>query len=311
MIEFRPIAEDELPAYRLQVSITFRGRSPTPEEMARWPDIDLGRTLGAFDGTALVAGARTEPFRLTVPGGHVAVGGIAGVSVLPTHRRRGILTELMTKQLGQMRTGGESVAALYASEGAIYGRFGFGVATYESHLRVAQHRNAFRSPVSTAGLRLVSPAEAVEAVAGIAAACTDVMPGAIYRPARWWRLATTVPPPGAAEWQAVLRAEGDGFALYEPNIDFSLPTLDGGLLRVVSLFASRAAAYAALWRHCLDVDLIDEVLAAGRPIDEPLRHLLADPRALETRVWDGLWVRLVDVEAALDARGYATSGRWR
>lgn len=309
MMEIRPITEDELAVYRAHVGVAFRGRSPAPDEMARWPDVDLERTVGAFEGGALVAAAQAEPFRLTVPGGRVAAGGIAGVMVLPTHRRRGILTELVRRQLAEIRARGEPVAALYTSEGAIYGRFGFGVATYESRQRVARHRSAFRSPVSTAGLRLAALPEAAEAMAGIAAAATDAQPGSVNRPAGWWRWLAASPPPGGPEWQVVLRAEGDGFALYEPRIDFSVPTLDGGSLRVVHLFAGTPAAYAALWRYCLDVDLMDEVVATRRPVDEPVRHLLADPRALETQVWDGLWIRLVDAEAALNARGYPASGR--
>jgi predicted acetyltransferase len=309
----RPVTGEELPGYLAQASLAFQSRPAPRQEIESFgATVELDRTLGVFEDRTLVGTAGIHSFRMAVPGGHVPAAGVAGVTVLPTHRRRGVLTDIMRRQLGDVRDRGEPVALLYASEGAIYGRFGFGVATCESELRVARHRNAFRAPASLDGLRLARLPDALDQVTGIVAAATDRVPGAVTRSPAWWRwLAESARPADAAQLELVLRAQGDGFALYERDVDFALPSLHGGSLRVLGLFASSAEGYAALWRYCLDVDLIDEVVAANRPVDEPLRHLLADPRAVETRVWDGLWLRLVDVDAALAGRAYAGDGALR
>jgi predicted acetyltransferase len=312
MTTVRPIMPDELAAHLTLRAVAFNGRAPSADEVeARRRTTDLARCLGAFDDGRLVGTAAAEAFPLTVPGGRVGAAGILGVTVLPTHRRRGILTELLRRLVADSRERGEPLALLYASEGGIYGRFGFGAATYECDVRVARRRGAFRRPVGGAGLRLLPPAGAADLMARIAAKAAAAQPGSVSRPPAWWRwLAEQPPPAGRGDPQVVVREQEDGFAMYGLDMArFSLPGLDGGTLRLAWLLALGPEAHAALWRHCLDVDLVDEVVARHRPVDEPLRHLLADPRAVESRVWDGLWARLVDVEAALNGRAYGEPGR--
>lgn len=311
MTTLRAIAEADLPAFVDQVARTFNGSAlaaADAEHAGR--AIEVGRALGVFEGGDLVATAGAESLRLSVPGGSVPAAGIGHVSVLPTHRRQGILTEMMRRLIADARARGEPLAALYASEGGIYGRFGFGVATYEAHLRLRRARSGFRSPADVGGLRLVEPPRAADTMARIAGAVTDGQPGAVSRGREWWRHQAAAPrQPGQPEWQVVLRVQQDGFAMYRSHVQFQVPTLEGGSLQVGPLFAISPEAYAALWRYCLDVDLMDEVTARHRSVDEPLRHLLADPRAMECTAWDGLWLRLVDVEAALRARRYARAER--
>jgi predicted acetyltransferase len=303
----RPVEDEELLAYFTQAARAFSGTVPPPDEVAlRASILERDRTLGVFEDGRLVGTAATESVLLTVPGaGQVRAAGLARISVLPTHRRRGILGAIMRRQLDDARERGEPVAALVASEGAIYGRYGFGVATYDCKARIAHHRGHFRTRPSLDGLRLEEFGEALEAMLGVVDRVTPTIVGAVRRSDAWWRWAASSPPPGDRPWEVVLRAEGDGFAAYERIRTSTLPTLDGGELAVHWLLAETPAAYAALWRYCLDVDLMDEVRAEHRSADEPLRHLLADPRALETTVWDGLWVRLVEAEAALGSRSYA------
>jgi predicted acetyltransferase len=306
MRTLRPLTADELPGFLTRTTQAFTGIPPPADAVAaRAPSIELDRTLAAFEDGLLVGGARAESMTLTVPGGRVAACGIAGIAVVPTHRRRGILTDLMRRQLADVRERGEPAAVLFTSEGPIYGRYGFGVATYEADARVARHRGAFREPVDLAGLRQAGFTDAIDEMLAIVDRVVPGLPGAVRRPDAWWRYAAASPPPDGIPWEVVLRAEGDGFVVYERHLDRSIPSLEGGSLRVNWLFAETPAAYAALWRHCLDVDLMDEVRSRHRSVDEPLRHVLADPRALESTVWDGLWLRLVDVEAALGARTYA------
>jgi predicted acetyltransferase len=307
----RPVTPEELPGYLAQAGLAFDSE-PVPRELleARVAVIERERTLGVFEDGAMVGTAGIESARLAVPGGGLPAAAIGRITVAPTHRRRGILTDVMRRQLLDVRERGEPVAALFASEGGIYGRFGFGVATYESHLRIARRRNAFRGAADLAGLRLVSLAEVLETVLAVVDRTVEAQPGAIRRPDalfQYWAAQA----PGGGEAQVVVRAERDGFVVYGRDIQFSIPSLDGGSLRVIWLLADNPQAYAALWRYCLDVDLMEEVVAPVRSVDEPLRHLLADPRALETRVWDGLWLRLVDVERALAGRAYAAGGRVR
>jgi predicted acetyltransferase len=301
----RPVTAEELPAVLGLMMLAFRAEaSPAARAEARAASMDPSHTLGVFEDGRPVATARSEPLPLTVPGGRLPAAGVSQVAVLPTHRRQGILREIVRRQLDDARAAGQAVAVLFASEGAIYGRYGFGVATYEAHVRVARRRNAFRTPASVAGLRLAGFAEAVDEMLAIVDRVVPSVPGALRRPDGWWRHAAASPPPGGVPWEVVLRAEGDGFVAYDRALDFAIPSLDGGSLRVHWLFAETPEAHAALWRYCLDVDLMDEVTAWARPVDEPLRHLLADPRGLESSVWDALWLRLVDAEAALGGRTY-------
>ncbi|HKF75180.1 MAG TPA: GNAT family N-acetyltransferase [Candidatus Dormibacteraeota bacterium] len=311
MKTLRPLAEHELPAFLDQVARSFSGSRWPPEDVQRVVQaIELERAIGVFEDGTLVATAAAQSMQLTVPGGSAPAVGIGRVSVLPTHRRQGLLTEMMRHLVAEARDRGEPLAALFSSEGGIYGRFGFGVATYEADVRVQRARSAFRSRAEGTGLRLVQPVEAADTLARIAGAVTDGQPGAVRRGREWWRFQAAAPQqPGEPEWQVVVRAQQDGFVVYRTHGHLRPPALEGGSLEVGPLFAVSPQAYAALWRYCLDVDLMDEVTARHRSVDEPLRHLLADPRAMECTAWDGLWLRLVDVEAALRARRYARADR--
>lgn len=310
MIELRPITEEELPAFDLLRGRAFRGRAPTQVRAAADLPADyLPRTLGAFEDGRLVATSRAFGAPLTLPGlRQIQAGAISSIAVLPTHRRRGLLRQIMRRLLDDMRERGEAVSLLYASEGAIYGRYGYGIGTYQSHLNVARSQGGFLQTAPTDGLRMVEPLAAVDHLAGIAAATTEARPGAVTADAERWRDIIEGHPVAAPDLQVVVRAEGDGFAAYQGDVDFNLTSLTGGTVRVHHLFAHNRDAYAALWRHCLDVDLMNEVEALGRAPDEPLRHLLADPRALHEVVLDGVWVRLVDLRAALAGRAYAGDG---
>ena len=304
----RPSA-DELPAFAAQVAAAFSGMQPSEEEIeARLRVWEPDRMLGAFEDGWLVATAATISLPLTLPGGcRVRAAGISRVTVIPTHRRRGLLTEMLRHQVDDAREQGEPVAILFASEGAIYGRFGFGVATLQADLRIARGRSAFRERVDVSSLRLVERRRVAGRLQRIAAEAAAAQPGAVERSSAWWRwVAEASSERSAAETEVVVRDEDDGFVAYQRRIE---PPEWRGSLDVLLLMALSPAAHAALWRYCLDVDLMDEVTARGRPADEPLRFLLADPRAMECSVSDGLWLRLLDVEAALNVRSYADDGR--
>ena len=303
MTEIRPFHPDELVAAHAALELAF-GSDPNEAER----DLDLtvlpaGNTLGGFDGDAIVATAGWYDLPMTVPGGTVDVAGVTWVSVAPTHRRRGLVRQLMTRQLTDLHEAGRPVAALWASEAAIYQRFGYGTGSWQVSLDVAAGA-AFVRPVDVAGLSIVSPSEAAlrpafeQQLAG--------RPGWWGRTSPWWarRLAD---PEHRREGMASLRAvvDGDrGYALYRTKNQWGSVGPDG-VVSVVEVVGDPESE-ARLWRFLLDQDLMRHVRAWGQPVDTPLLQLLAEPRSAGARVSDALWVRLVDVGEALSRRSYVT-----
>lgn len=315
MIDFRSITPDELSAFLRQLRRAFGWDPDGPEELeAIRPIFDLDRTLAGFEAGRMVATAHSFAVPLTVPGRRVvSCAGVSAVSVLATHRRRGLLTEMMRRQLSDLRARGEPVAALWASEGGIYRRFGYGVATYAADMRVRRESSEFRVPVVLSGLRYEEPAAACEEVVRLVESQAPDHPGLVQLSTAWWQLVLSGAWPRRPGELLLVLHDGaggpDGFAAYRKTA--RAEDGSGGRLRVECLLAANQRAYAALWRHCLDMDLMEEVLAPDRSPDEPVRQLLEDPRALRLEVGDGLWLRLVDVPRALTARGYRRQGRLR
>jgi len=294
----------------------FGSPLPTDEELAASREItEFDRTLAVFDGPEIVATAGIFSYVMTVPGGALPCGGVTRVSVLSTHRRRGLLTAMMRRQLDDMHERGEPLAALYASEAPIYGRFGYGLATYQAELEIARSHAAFaRTSPDTGRLSMVDVPTAIPAFTRVWERARGNQPGMLALDERWIRnqLADLeINRGGASPHYRVLYQGNDkpsGFALYRIKMDWDASG-PNGTLRLEMLIAATTEAYAALWRHILDVDLIARVSAEMRPVDELLRFLLADSRQPKTRVEDGIWLRLVDVATALAGRRYAVEGR--
>ena len=269
-----------------------------------------------FDGRQVVGTAGIFSYQMAVPGGEsLACGGVTRVGVAATHRRRGLLTAMMRRQIDDMHERGEPLAALYASEAPIYGRFGYGLATYMAEIEIQRSQATFLKARSSRGrVVMVDVAAAVDAFTQVWSQVQPTQPGMLTLDARWWRnqLADleTSRQGFSPHYRVVYEVEGKlaGFALYRIKMDWDA-TGPIGVLRVGHLIAATADAYAALWRYLLEVDLIARVTAEARPVDEPLRFLLADSRQPKTGIDDGIWLRLVDVPAALAGRRYATQGR--
>ncbi|MBB4936422.1 putative acetyltransferase [Streptosporangium album] len=275
---------------------------------------EFDRSLGAFEDDLLVGVTAVCSFTMTVPGGPIPVGGVTAVGVLPSHRRRGILSALMTRQLNDLHERGEAVAALYASEAAIYGRFGYGRAADNLFFDIPTRGSTFApsAPVDPAlRLRVVRPAEARATFEKIFEAALDGRPGLYARtPARWdGVLSDHEADQGSAGPLRAVVVEDDGgprgYALFRIKPGVTAHDVPDSELRLKELFGLDPAAYALLWRHLLDRDLVARVRAAQRPADDPLIHLLAEPRRLNAGWLDDLWVRIVDVERALPARRYS------
>jgi len=294
----------------------FGSPLPTDEELAASREItEFDRTLAVFDGPEIVATAGIFSYVMTVPGGALPCGGVTRVSVLSTHRRRGLLTAMMRRQLDDMHERGEPLAALYASEAPIYGRFGYGLATYQAALEIARSHAAFATTVYGRGrLSMADLATAISAFTRVWEDARGNQPGMLALDERWIRTQMAdleVSRAGASpQYRVLYETDGkpSGFAIYRIKMGWDAAGPNGEL-RLEMLVAATAEAYAALWRHVLDVDLIARVSAEMRPVEEPLRFLLADSRQPKTRVEDGIWLRLVDVAAALKGRRYSVEDR--
>jgi predicted acetyltransferase len=233
------------------------------------------------------------------------------VGVFPTHRRRGVLRAMMRAQLDQTRKLGEPVAYLWASEETIYGRFGYGLASLAGSFDLPRDRAAFVQPFEPRGrIRLVEPGEALELIAPVYDAVAAETPGMFTRTREWWEARVLADPEwrrgGAGELQrAVVEMDGriEGYALYRLQLSFEAGVATGST-NVVEAMGTSPEATRDIWRFLLDIDWMRSIKAGLLPVDHPLFFLLAEPRRLGFRVGDALWVRLVDVEAALAARAY-------
>jgi predicted acetyltransferase len=312
------------------------GRSAPTEEQAESLGrvLPFERVLAARDGARVVGGASSFPFELAIPGGRLRAAGVTTVAVMPTHRRRGVLQAMMRTQLDACRERGEYVAYLLAMEDTIYGRFGYGMALLSGEIEIPRERTAYRDVLAPAGqLGLVPLGEAEALVAPIYERVMATTPGMFGRTTEWWQARVLGDPlwrrGGMGELQcAILEMDGRpaGYALYRVNFGTERGVSTGAVFVAEAMGDSPVATHA-VWRFLLDFDWMARVRAGLLPIDHPLFLLLAEPRRLRFNLRDGLWVRLVDVGAALSARSYAAehtvmievrdafcpwnAGRWR
>ncbi len=314
-MELRAITEQEFRAYSGVLGDAF-GWDISDTDAEDWlKTFEFPRSLAAFDGPRLVGTAGAYSYRLTVPGGEVPAAGVSGVAVLPTHRRRGVLTALMRRQLDDVRERGEPVAILWASESIIYGRFGYGVASRSAQLEIARRHARLAGSLEPPGeVELVSKEEAAKLLPECYERIRPSVPGFLNRSPEWWEVLLT----DREDWRdghtanrfAVYRHgdEVSGYTRYRLKSAWeeAVPT---GRVRVEELVSAGPEAYQALWGYLFGLDLMETVAAPLRPAEEPLRWMLDDHRRLKVVARDGLWARLVDVAAALQRRRYQAEGR--
>ena len=312
-IEVRGIRPEEADDLIRAVSVGFGmhigERDLEIEHMVLEPE----RAVAARDGDRFVGGSSAVSWTVSAPGAIVPAAGITGVSVLPTHRRRGILTSMMRRLLDDLRER-EPVSTLWAAEGAIYGRFGYGMATVGAELSIERPYTAFRPGYASSGdIRLVTQEEAHKLISSIYDRVATETPGFPGRNDAWsryrWEIHDFFDDGFGKQYFFAVHegAEGpDGYVAYRIKTDWVGD--EAHTLQVEELVTTTPGAYADLWRYVFDVDLVKKVLAPVRQAREPLLHLLEDPNHLTVKLHDGLWIRLVRVAEALGARRYGAEG---
>jgi predicted acetyltransferase len=311
-LEMRPIVADELPAYKLTDQYGFGFRHEEEAELrTSWSDAELDRTVAVFEGDEIVGIGRNYSLELTVPGGAILpASGVSWIAVRPTHRRRGILRRMMQYLVEEGAQRGESLSMLTASEGGIYSRFGFGIASRTLSVELHTTALAFSAPVERGRIRLVEPEESLKIAPELFDRVRAQRNGAVSRPSIWW-----------CEWapndmmkrrfDVVYELDGrvEGFAMYSIDGTWTNGFSDK-TVAIQDLVAATPEAEAALWQYLCSIDLTDRVTHWHVPPDIELPFRLRDTRQMRTTsLRDWLWLRPVDVPAFLGARRYSTADR--
>jgi predicted acetyltransferase len=311
-IAVRPVEGTEIAAFVATFEAAWSADSDDEQRARIGEDLAGESLLGAYAGTELAGTAMSFPLELTVPGEvGLPMGGVSYVAVHPLRRRQGIMRALMRRQLDDLHARGVPVAGLGASQAGIYGRFGYGPATWDSSWRLGRGAARHLADMDKAGsLDLVDTATALDVFPGVHEQARRTQVGDVRTyPGRWRDLIGD----GRRRHvrQFVLCRDEAGLACGYASYRVERPARysEHGTVIVDHLIARTDAAYLTLWAYLADLDLTDCVIASGRPEHEPLRFALADSRQLVvTGVHDHLWIRLIDLPAALSGRRYAVDG---
>ena len=276
--------------------------------------VDIGRLHAAFEDEEIVGTAGVYPFRLTVPGNVVDAAGVTMVGVLPSHRRRGILRELMRVQMDDAREREESIAVLFASEESIYQRFGYGYAAKQGHIDIERDRASFLDDTGPVGrARMVPPEERVKVLPSIYDRVRRTRPGMYERSQSWWEAhslfdAEHVRQGASPLFCAVIEIDGapEAYATYRIRPKWAADTTPDYRVEVNEAIGTSPVAMREIWRYLFGIDLVERIRAYYLPADSPLLLMLDEPRRLRFSLSDSLWLRIVDIEGALEARSYET-----
>lgn len=314
-MEVRIIDEGDVDDFITVLENTFGFEAKEERRQEFLKQYELDRLFAVFDDDAMVATGGAFSFDLTVPGGSVPCAGTTLIAVLPTHRRRGVLTRMMTFHFDEVASRGEPVAALWASEAPIYGRFGYGVASHFFRTKVTHRRLDFPHPALGSGaVRLVDRPVAEQLFPGLYEKIRAVRPGFLTRtPARWEWVHFHDPPEwrdgGTPRRYAVYEEAGEalGYVGYRQreNWDEGLPA---NVVSMGPMHALTPAAEEGLWRYLGGIDLVGTIEAWNGDPASILPHIVSDARRVTRRISDGMWVRILDVPASLSARRYAVDG---
>ncbi|MET9832875.1 GNAT family N-acetyltransferase [Streptomyces sp. NPDC006385] len=322
-IDVRSITEADIPDWTRALNTGFlRTPDVSEQEVAdRASYIVPARTLGAFDAGRCVATFRSFPQELTVVGGAtVPADAISNVTVTPTHRRRGLLTRMMTHDLAAAKDRGDVVATLISAEYPIYGRYGFGPATWTAQWTIDVPRTGldprWAGPDDGGRVDIVDGADVRKIGPELHERMRGAQPGAVDRDERWWQVRTGVlrldRDPWTDPYFAVYRSAGgevEGLVAYTADDHWSDGKQPLDTASVQGLIATTPGAERALWHYLCSIDWITTVKSGWRAPDDLLPFYLPDPRAARvTTLVDWLWVRILDVVRAMEARSYEGRG---
>jgi predicted acetyltransferase len=308
--------DGDVDAYMRVVMLPF-GWTARDEDTAMFaPLVELDRALAAYDAKQVVGTAGAFSMQLTIPGGELPMAGVTMVGVHPTHRRRGLLRQMMRRQLDDIHERGEPLAGLWASEAVIYQRFGYGLASLAASFEIERGRTAFRRPHKASGtLRLLGADEVADKFPQVFEQVRQSRPGIFARVPEWWQSEFIYDPEhgrrgGSAAAFVLHETDGSptGYARYRlyPEWDDRGPKSS---LEVGEALGVSAAATLDVWRYLFDVDLVSSIRSRNLPVDHALLLTMAEPRRLGWSLSDALWLRLVDVARALKARSWAQDGQ--
>ena len=312
--QLRPATRETYPAFWRALFDVFGDEPSGPFLDEPGPTAELDRSLGLWDGDRVVATSGIYSLEMTVPGATVPCAGVTWVTVSPTHRRQGVLTSIMRRQLTELHEQQrEPVAGLWAAEYPIYGHFGYAPATWRGGLTGLTERLAVRRDVDLGKGRVISVTESEFRPAAVALydAIRREIPGSMARDERWWDRALRDEKDNRHGYTArryLLHTEPDGevtgYASYRVKASWSDDSEPDSTLSIEDVRAVTTPAYASLWQFLLSIDLVRHVRYPMAADDDPVRHLLSDGRALHSSPVDALWLRIVDVDRALEARRY-------
>ena len=306
MLEMRTVTTDEFVQWLRVEARAYGNRLDEDPEVLR-PHFDLDRSIAVFDQGNIVGGAHSHQLEMSVPGASAIVAGVANIAVQPTHRRLGVMTRMMHHQINDIHERGEPLAALFASESIIYGRFGYGVGSLYEQWMIDRPYNGYTRTYETPGrIVFVDPEDITKELPEVFRRSTMDHPGVFQRALYEWERDSQAPEhrrggPGGLFYAAYEdNGRVDGYVTYRTR---------GSTLVVNELMAATREASTALWRFCFDVDLMSCTEARKRPVDDPLPWMLAEPRRLQRSIRDGMWLRLIDVVLCLKLRRYMQSDR--
>jgi predicted acetyltransferase len=314
MFEVRPSSNADEFARSVYGIAQYFGGPLDEERIDRFSKVlPFERMHAAFEDGEVVGGAGAFPFEFSVPGAVLPCGGVTVVGVYPTHRRRGVLRAMMDAQLRDIHEREEPIAALWASEETIYGRFGYGLAAWAGEIKLPRVWNDYAVPFERRGkTRFVTAEEAATLFPPVWDALMHERPGVFQRTKPWWelrRLRMLDEEKSNPKRFVVLELDGSvqAYAIYRLHHSFEDGASTAGL-EVSEVIGASPQATAEMWRFLLDIDWYATLEASLLPLDHALFTLLATPRRARYRMIDSLWVRLVDVGAALSGREYSSDG---
>ena len=308
-VTIRRVTEDERLAYLRFVLDGFHEHQPD-DVLRTWFDMMReGRYDVAVRDGEMVGSAAAAHGTLSVPGGTIGSAEVTAVTVRPDARRRGLLTAMMARIFDEAIAEGRHAAALYASEGGIYGRFGYGPAVPMRSLEVAHARARLAVAADPSRVRVVTADRAREVLPDLYERVRDDRPGMVHATSAWWDLLTTIDPEEERDGWSARRygaIDGVGVVVYRTRHDGGAD--QAGRLKVELLVAAQPTAVLDLWAFVASIDLIGTIELPARPLDDPLLLALADETRVRLSRGDSLWLRLLDVPGALEARTTAWTG---